>query len=133
MRISKEKKNKLKVTPELIEHLHECMGNHPQVANLTIYNDILLVPDHKQPGKKIRVSKLLLQISISEIHNGLIHEIIIYQLKEAIDKSTGKTLISDTSLCSLMTNNFRKITDRFKQMCGYKNMCYYLLYAKITE
>ena len=67
--------------PELIDHLHECIVNNSQVVNSPISSDTLLVPDHKQPGKKIRVSKFLLQISIHELHNDLIYEIIIYRLK----------------------------------------------------
>ena len=54
---AKKKKNNSKVTPELIDHLHEWIGNHPQVVNSPIYNDTLLFPDNKQPGKKIRISK----------------------------------------------------------------------------
>ena len=45
------------------------------------YNDTLLVPDHKQPGKKKMVSKLLSYISICELHNDLISESSIYKLK----------------------------------------------------
>ena len=71
--------------PELIDHLNEWIGNHPQVENSPISNDTLLVPDTEQPGKKIRVYKLILQISTHELHNYLISEIIIYQLKESID------------------------------------------------
>ena len=58
----KKRKNYSKVTPELIEHLHEWIGNHPQVVNSPISNDTLVVSGHKRPGKKIRVSKLLLKI-----------------------------------------------------------------------
>ena len=67
--------------PELIENMHEWIGNHPQVVNLPISNNVFLVPDNKQPGKKIRVYKFLLQISIHELHNYLISEIRMYQLK----------------------------------------------------
>ena len=59
-------------TPELIENMHEWIGNNTQVVNLPISKDVLIVPDHKQPGKKISVSKFLLQISIHDIHNNLI-------------------------------------------------------------
>ena len=64
--------------PELIEHLHEWIGNNPQVVNSQISKDILLVPDHKRQWKKIRVYKLILQISISKLHNYLISESSIY-------------------------------------------------------
>ena len=52
--------------------MHEWIGNNTQVVNLPISKDVLIVPDHKQPGKKISVSKFLLQISIHDIHNDLI-------------------------------------------------------------
>ena len=69
-----------KVTPELIENTNEWIVNHPQVVNSPMYNAILLVPDTEQPGKKTSVSKLILQISIPDLHNDLISESIIYQL-----------------------------------------------------
>ena len=69
-----------KVTPELIENTNEWIVNHPQVVNSPIYNDILLVPDTEQPGKKTSVSKMILQISIPDPQNDLISESIIYQL-----------------------------------------------------
>ena len=81
----KKRKNYSKVTPELIDYLHEWIVNYPQVVNSPISNDTLLVPNHKQPGKEIRVSKFLFQISINELHNNLISNISIYQIKEAID------------------------------------------------
>ena len=102
MSISQEKEKYSKVTPALIEHLHECIENHTQVVNSPIFNNTFLVPDNKRSGKKTRVSELLLQIPIRELHNDLIYESIICQLKEATDKSTGKKLISDTSLHALM-------------------------------
>ena len=103
---------------ELIEHLNERIGDHPQVVNSPIFNETLLVPDPELPGNKIRVSKLILQISILEIRNDLISESIVYQFKEAIYETTGKPLISDISLCELMPNNVPKITDSYKHMCG---------------
>ena len=106
------------MTSELIENMHERIGNHPEVVNLPISNDTLLVSDHNQPGKKIRVSKLLLQILIRELHKYLISKISIYQLKEAIDESKGKPLISNTAMRALIPRNVQKITDRYKQMCG---------------
>ena len=77
----KKRENNSKVTPELFDHLHEWTGYNSQVVNSPTYNDTLLVPDHKQPGNKIGISKLLLQISICELHNDLISENSIYQLK----------------------------------------------------
>ena len=108
------------MTPVLIEHLNNWIGNNTQVVDLPISKDTLLVTDIKRPGKKIRVSKLLCRISISDLHNDLISENSIYQLKEEIDESTWKPPISDTPPCALIPNNFQKMKDRYKQMCGCK-------------
>ena len=91
-----------------------------------------MVSDPERPGKKIRVSQLILQISIRDLHNDLISESSIHQLKEAIDKKTGKTLISDTALRALMSKNVLKITYRYKQMCDCK-ICVIICYAIITK
>ena len=58
------------------------------------------------------VSKLLLQISIRDLHNDLIYNSIIYQLKESTDETRGKQLISNTALHVLMPNNILKMKDR---------------------
>ena len=47
------------VTPELVEHLNEWIRNHPQLVTSPISNGTFLIPDPDQPGKRIRVSKLL--------------------------------------------------------------------------
>ena len=70
-----------KATSELIDNMNENIGNIPQVMNSPNSNYILLVPDPEQPRKKIRVSKFILQISICELHNDLISEGSIYQIK----------------------------------------------------
>ena len=44
--VSVEKSKKYsKLTPELIGHMHEWIGNHTQVVNYPISKDTLLVPD----------------------------------------------------------------------------------------
>ena len=50
--ISQETEKCPKWMPELIEHLSEWIGNHPQVIKQKTYNDTLLVPDPEQPGNK---------------------------------------------------------------------------------
>ena len=60
MEVSQEMKKKSKLTSELIYNPNKWIGNHPQVVNLQISNDTLLVPDPERPGKKIRTSKLIL-------------------------------------------------------------------------
>ena len=81
---------------------------------------MFLVPDPERPRGEKRVSKLLLQISICTLHNDLISEGSIYQLKESTNEKRGKRMISDTSLCAFIPNNAQNITDRDKYMCGCK-------------
>ena len=76
------------------------------------------VPDPERPGNKIRISKLILQISICDLHNHLISGNSVYQFKKAIDEMIGKPLIIDTDLRALMPNNVQKMKDRYKYMCG---------------
>ena len=77
----KKQKNYSKVTPELIEHMYEWIGNYPQVVKSPISNYTFLFPDTEQPGKKIRVSKLLFHISICKLYYDLISDGSIYQIK----------------------------------------------------
>ena len=131
MGISQETEKYSKVTTELIEHMNEWIGNYPQVTNPPISNDILLVPDLDRPGKKTRVSKLLLQISICELHNDLMSESNIHQLKKAVDETIGKPLIRETALRAIMPKNVRKIIDRYKQTCGCK-ICAIICYMQAS-
>ena len=127
----KKQKNYSKVTPELIGHMYEWIGNYPQVVKSPIPNDTFLVPDTERPGKKIRFSKLILHIWICEIHNYLISDGSIYKLKDMVYETTGKSLISDTSLIEIMPKNIRKITYRYKQMCRWE-ICFIICYMQAS-
>ena len=52
---------------------YNCIIRHPQVVQLPIFNDCLKVniDGHTRPQK---VLKLLLQVSVQEIHNSLVSE-----------------------------------------------------------
>ena len=67
--------------------------------------------------QKERVSKLLLQISIRELHNDMLLPPDEGGFKEARDE-TGNVRISDTALRALLPEQARKMTPRHKQMCG---------------
>ena len=82
------------------------------MVNSPIYNYTLFVPDPEQTWKKIRVSILILQMSIRDVHNDLISESCIYQLKEETYETIGNPLISDTALHAVMLKNVRKMTSR---------------------
>ena len=113
-----KRKGYSKVSPKLRKRLFEWINNHPHIVNSPISNDTLLVPDPEQPGNRVRVSKLLLQISIRELHNDLLSDGPL-GLAEAKDND-GKPLISDTALRALLPPNVRKMTEKYKQMCGWE-------------
>ena len=63
------------------------------------------------------VQKLLLQVSVREPHNSLVSDPNDGGLKDARDED-GKIIISDSTLRSLLTPQFKKMSSRYKIMCG---------------
>ena len=70
-------------------------------------------------GKKTkRVGKLLLHTSVRELHNDLIKSEKLGGLPTVWTWDKKKLLVSDTVLRHLMPRQVKKITPRYKQMCG---------------
>ena len=115
------RKGYTKITSAVKAALHAWVLNHPRVVNSPIANETLLV---KNPatGEVERVSKLLGEISIREMHNDLI-ALPISQggpgggLAEARD-AKGKIIISDSALRYLLPAQLKAMTEKHKQMCG---------------
>ena len=61
--------------------------------------------------------KLLLQVSIRELHNNLISTAKYGGLKEARDED-DKIIIGDSILRSLLPPQLKKMSSRYKVMCG---------------
>ena len=74
-------------------------------------NDYISVKDKADPSVVHKVPKLLLQITIRELHNDLIE-----QVQEASED--GVPLISDTKLREMIPPQVKKMTDRYMEMCG---------------
>ncbi|MCP4913590.1 MAG: hypothetical protein GY909_10760, partial [Oligoflexia bacterium] len=100
-----------KVNKELEENVISFIVNHPNVVQSPIMNDFVLVKDKEDPTIVNKVPKLLLQLSIRELHNDLIE-----QLPEA--SKDGIPLISDTKLRAMIPPQVKKMTERYKEMCG---------------
>ena len=83
------------MTKEIKESLHKWIINHPQVIKSPIANDCIKV---QQPstGKKESVPKLLLQVSVRELHNDMLKDPAEGGLMQA--RKNGKVVISDTAL-----------------------------------
>ena len=95
-----------------MEIVHKWIRGHPHVIESPLANDTVQVPDKMDPTKKIRTNRLLLQISIRELHNEMIE-----QLPEATD-AEGNVLISDTKLRQIMPPEVKRMSNRYKVMCG---------------
>jgi hypothetical protein len=107
-----------KITPEIHEKLNWWILGHPHVIQSPITNDTLLIVN-QETGIMIHVPKLLIEISIRELHNDLLKLPESGNLAEARDVE-GKVIISDSVLRCLLPPQLWKMTARHKQMCGCK-------------
>ena len=89
---------------------------HPQVVQSPIYNDSLKVVLDDQSEPQL-VPKLLLQVSVEELHNNLVSDPNDVGLKDARDED-GKIIISDSTLRSLLPPQLKQMYARYKIMCG---------------
>ena len=96
--------------------MYEWITRHPQVVQSPISNDCLkfMLDDQTEPQL---VPKLLLQVSVREIHNSLLSDPNDVGLKDAWDED-GKIIISDSTLRSLLPPQLKQISARYKIMCG---------------
>ena len=99
--------------------------HNPQVVQSPIVNDCLKVniDGHTEPQL---VSKLLLHVSVRELHNSLVSDPVDGGLKEARD-TENNIIISDSTLRSLLPPQF--VLSRYKVMCG----CECCISAKIMH
>ena len=79
--------------------------NHPQVVQSPIANDFMKakIDDHTEPQL---VTKILLHVSVRELHNNLVSDTENGGLKEARDEE-NYIIISDSTLRSLLPTQFK--------------------------
>ena len=99
--------------------LFEWMINHPHVVSSPIFKDtvIVKVPTSNGQVQKERVGKLLLEISIRELHQDLLKPPPI-GLADVYFKQSKKCLISESYLRNIIPPQLRPITFSQKQLCG---------------
>ena len=112
----KSRKGYSKVSIELRKKLFDWIIKHPDIVDSPLSNDTILIKNPSNSNEKIRVGKLLRNISIRELHNDLLSKPPI-GLAEVYD-TEGNCLISDTSLNSLMPPHVKKMSNKYKMMCG---------------
>ena len=104
-----------KVSEEVKDGLKKWIINHPSVTESPLMNDTLIIKDKEK--KKIRVPKLLLSISVRELHNQMIRPVHDGGFAGSRD-GNGDVIISDTALRYFLPSNLRPMADRYKQLCG---------------
>ena len=112
----KRRENFSKITFDLRDSVIKWLHNHPHIVSSPIYNDTLMLKDSSEPNTKIRVGKLLRQVSMRELHNDLLSDPPT-GLSEVYDVS-GRPIISDTGFRALLPSYIKPMTDKYKQMCG---------------
>ena len=99
--------------------LFEWIVNHPHVISSPIHRDTVLVNVHRPNGDvvKERVGKLLLEISIRELHQDMMKPPPT-GLHQVYCKVTKKCIISESYLRNIIPPQLRPITFSQKQLCG---------------
>jgi hypothetical protein len=113
---SRTRKQYSKVTPEKRAALHKWIRGHHDIVQSPIARDTIQVYN-QETKKKEPVPKLLLMISVWELHNDMAKPVEAGGFEYAYSDN-GKLLISDTMLRSLLPKELRCMTERHKQMCG---------------
>ena len=105
-----QRKGHSKINDQMKCNLYEWMTHHPQVFQSPISNDCLkvLFGDHKEPQI---VPKLLLQVSVRELHNILVSDPNAGGIKYARNEENN-IIISDYTLRSLFTPQLKQMSAR---------------------
>ena len=122
-----KRKGHSKITEQIKRNLYTWITRHPQVVQSPISNDCLKVELDDQTEPQL-VPKLLLQVSVRELHNSLVSEPNDGGLKDARDEN-GKIIIRNSTLRSLLPPQLKQMSARYKIMCG----CECCISAKIIH
>ena len=112
---TKKKKGHSKINEQIKRDLYTWITRHPQVVQAPISNDCLKVVLYDQTEPTL-VPKLLLQVSVRELHNSLVSDPNDGGLEDARDED-GKIIISDSTLRSLLPPQFKKCLHVIR-LCG---------------
>jgi hypothetical protein len=113
---SRTRKQYSKVTLEKRAALDKWTRGHHDIVQSPIARDTIQVYN-QETKKKEPMPKLLLMISVWELHNDMAKPVEAGGFEYAYSDN-GKLLISDTMLQSLLPKELRCMTERHKQMCG---------------
>ena len=95
--------------------MYAWITRHPQVVQSPISNDCLKVMFYDQTEPQL-VPKLLLEMSVREIHNSLLSDPNDGGIKDARDEDDN-IIISDSTLHSLLPSQLKQMSAQYKVMC----------------
>ena len=106
---------------QIKKYLYNWIMHHPQVVQSPIVNGCMKVEidGHTEPQL---VPKLLLQVSVRELHNNLVSDTLYGGLKEA-RYEYGNIIISDSTLRSLLPPHLNKFHQDTRS-CVVANVAY---------
>ena len=104
-----------KINDQIKRNLYAWITRHPQVFQSPISNECLKVMFDDQTLPKI-VPKLLLQVSVRELHNRLLIDPNDGSITDARDEDDN-IIISDSTLRSLLPTQFMHMSEQYKVMC----------------
>ena len=112
----KKIKGHSKINEHIKLNLYVWITCHPHVVQSPISNDFLKVmfDDKTEPHL---VPKLLLQVSVRELHNSLVSDTNDGGLKDARDEDDD-IIISYSALRSLFPPQLKQISAQYKVVCG---------------
>ena len=114
--MDKKRKGHSKSNEQIKPNLYTWITRHPQVVKSPISNNCIKIVLDDQTEPQL-VPKLLLQVSVRELHNSLVSDPNDGGLKDDRDED-GKIIISDSTLRLLFPPQLKKISARYKIMCG---------------
>ena len=119
-----KRKGNSKINDQIKKSLYNWIMHNPQVVQSQIFNGCLKVNIYGHTELQLVPNKLL-QFSIRKLHNILVSDPVDGGLKEARN-AENNIIISDSTLRSLFPPQFKKMSSRYKAMCG----CEYFISAK---
>ena len=119
--LKQRRKRNSKIDEQIRKSLYNWIIHHPQFVQSPIINDCRKVKIDVHTEPKL-VPKLLLQVSLREIHNNLVSSTIDVGLKEASDEDDN-IIIIDSALRSLFPTQLKNF-HQDARLCVVKNVAY---------
>ena len=111
-----KRKGHTKINAQVKKSLYNWILQHPQVVQSTTSNGCLKF-SIDGPSETQLVKKMLLQVSARELHNSMVIPPEDGVIKEARD-ADNNIIISDSTLLSIVPAQLKKMSTRYKVMCG---------------